>query len=159
MNMKIFPLLIAICLLTACTQRDTSTHIDMQSETRNRPVVHLTQEDGTELPGFSGSYCTDVLCMDYAAPDYSALTYTPFVNGSPLTFSVDFEDEIHTISIRTINTSGKITHRELPFEQVDSKTFLVSEAFPDDETQVTLHFSVDFIVEGSANYYFPVELK
>lgn len=157
--MKFFPLLIIIGLLTACTQTDTSTHIDMQNETRNRPVVHLTQENGTEIPGFSGSYCTDVLCMDYAAPDYSALTYAPFTNGSPLTFSVEFTDEINTISIRTINTTGEVTHRELPFEQIDSKTFLVSEAFPNDETHVTLHFSVDFIVEGSANYYFPVELK
>lgn len=157
--MKILTIIIALSLLSACAELDDRVHVDMQSETLNRPITSLTFENGVEISGFPGNYCTDVLCMEYGELDHSALTYTPFANGSTLTFKVDFFDEINAISLRTINNEGNVTHRELSYETIAPNIFLINEAFPDDESQITLHISVDFLVEGYANYYYPIELQ
>lgn len=70
-----------------------------------------------------------------------------------------FFDPINTISLRTYNKAGDVTHREIPYTQIDEKTFLFEEALPSEESQITLHIKVDFVNEGLTNYYYPVELQ
>ncbi|MEK9159363.1 MAG: hypothetical protein AAB383_01395 [Patescibacteria group bacterium] len=155
--MKKFLLLAALLTFAGC---DDSLHVDMQAELRDRPTVTLNTADGTGIPGFEGPFCTDVVCFEKPDPDYSALTYTPYTNGDELTLTVEWDtDSINTISAKMINKNGEITHRELPYTQVDEKTFLFEEIFPSDENAFALYINVDFVVEGKAQYFFPLQLQ
>ncbi len=147
----------ALLLLSGCT--DDSLHVDLQNELNARPTVSLTLEDGTEIAGFPWSYCTDVVCFDKEPIDFSALTYTPYINGTDLNFTVTFNDTINTLGVRTYDKAGEVTHRELPYTVIDDHTFLFEEPFPDDESEIALHIKVDFVNEGLAHYYFPLKLE
>ncbi len=154
---KILAFLSLTILLSACGDR---LHVDLEDELRNRPTVTLLEADGTEIKGFAGDFCTDTVCNNGEPIDFAALSYTPYTNGEDLTLSVDWEkDTISTVSFRTYDDAGDITHRELPFTQLDDHTFLIEEAFPNDKSDITLHVKVDFVVEGHANYYFPIHLQ
>ena len=155
--MKKLFVLTAFLLLNGCG--DDSLHVDLENELNARPTVNLALEDGTQIEGFPWSFCTDTICFDKEPIDFSALTYTPYVNGSKLTFTVIFTDEINTLGTKTYNKAGEITHRELPYTAVDSHTFTFEEPFPNDEKEITLNISVDFVNEGKAQYFFPLQLQ
>ena len=153
---RAFSLIVLLFFLTAC---DDSLHVDMQEEFRTHPGATLTLTDGTKIPGFKTDFCTDVLCYEASEVDFLGLTYTPYINGEDLVFKVDGNNEIRTISISTLNEIGEKTHRELPYTEQTDGTFLIEEAFPDDEKKFTLKISVDFETEGNGDYLFPIELK
>ncbi|MFA4815112.1 MAG: hypothetical protein WC924_00585 [Candidatus Gracilibacteria bacterium] len=155
--MKKLLTILLLLLMNGCA--DDSLHVDLQNELNVRPTVSLTLEDGTQIAGFPWSYCTDIVCFDKEPIDFSALTYTPYINGTDLTFTVTFTDEISSLSIKTYNKNGEATHRELPYTVIDDHTFLFEEPFPTDETEIALNIKVDFVNEGLAHYYFPLKLE
>lgn len=154
--MKKLFVLASLLLLSACDDR---VHVDLEGEMLIRPTVTLSTESGSKISGFPWNYCTDVVCINEEPIDFSALTFTPHVNGSPLTFSVIFTDEISSISVRTYNKEGEVTHRELPFTLLDDHTFLFEEPFPNAESEIALNIKVDFVNEGLAHYFFPIQLQ
>lgn len=153
---KLFTIL-ALLLLNGCT--DDTLHVDLQNELNARPTVSLTSADGVEIAGFPWSYCTDVVCFDKEPIDFAALSYTPFINGTKLTFTVTFTDSINSLGVKTYDKAGEVTHRELPYTAIDDHTFLFEEPFPDDESEIALNIKVDFVNEGLAHYYFPLKLE
>lgn len=157
--MKKLLLLTAFLLLSGCG--DEPLHIDMEDELRNRPIVTLTTQEGTDIPGYSWSFCTDTVCFEAEVPDYAALTYTPIINGDDLTLDVAWakDSEISTLSVKTIDKNGEVTHRELPYTQVDSNTFVFDEAFPTDANQFSLFIKIDFVTEGSSQHFYPLQLQ
>lgn len=146
-----------LLLLSSCT--DDSLHVDLQNELNIRPTVSLTSEDGSEVAGFPWNYCTDIVCFDKEPIDFSALSYTPFTNGTPLTFTVTFTDEINALGVKTYNKAGEVTHRELPYTTTDNHTFIFEGPFPTDESEIALNIKVDFVNEGMAHYFFPLKLE
>ena len=155
---KLLFILFSLTLISSACTNDT-LHVDLDSELNVRPTVSLSTEDGSEIAGFSWSFCTDTVCFDKDPIDFSALTYTPYTNGSNLIFTVTFSDEINSLGIKTYNKAGEITHRELPYTIVDAHTFLFEEPFPTDEKEIALNISVDFVTEGKAHYFFPLHLQ
>lgn len=157
--MKKLLLLSAFLFLSGCG--DEPLHVDMEDELRNRPTVTLSTVEGTEILGYSASFCTDVVCFEAEDPDYSALTYTPYINGNDLTLNVDWakDSEISTLSVKMIDKNGEVTHRELPYTQVDTNTFVFDEAFPTDANEFTLFIKIDFVTEGNSQHFFPLQLQ
>jgi hypothetical protein len=156
--MKKFAFLFALTLLTAC-ETDTSTHIDMQKEFAKHPTAVLTLLDGTEIDGFEGDFCTSVMCFEGPPMDFAAFTYTPYINDTDLIFTVNSTEPINTISLSMLDETGEKVHRELPYTLQDNGSYLIEEPFPTDYSKFTLNVSVDFIVEGRANYLFPLQLQ
>jgi len=157
--MKKLLLLSAFLFLSGCG--DDALHVDMEDELRNRPTVTLTTEEGVEIPGYSASFCTDTVCFEAEDPDYSALTYTPYTNGDKLTLNVEWskDSEISTLTVKMIDKNGEVTHRELPYTQVDANTFVFDEAFPTDAIDFTLFIKIDFVTEGNSQHFFPLQLQ
>ncbi|MFA6024334.1 MAG: hypothetical protein WC777_03935 [Candidatus Gracilibacteria bacterium] len=154
----LFTLFALLLSFSACSKEEP-LHVDMQSELRKRPTINLSLEDGTSIPGISGNYCTAIVCMNFPDPDFSTLSYTPYTNGTDLFFTVEFTDSINALGIKTLNTAGEVTHRELPYTMQDANTFVFEEPFPDDEKEIVLHILIDFVNEGRAHYYFPLQLQ
>lgn len=157
--MKKLFVLAAFLLLSGCG--DDSLHVDMEDELRNRPTVTLTTQEGVEIPGYSASFCTDTVCFEAEVPNYAALTYTPIMSGADLTLNVEWakDSEISTLSVKTIDKNGEVTHRELPYTQVDANTFVFDEAFPTDANEFTLFIKIDFVTEGSSQHFYPLQLQ
>ncbi len=144
-----------VLLLASC---NNSKKVDLQSELQDRPGVVLTLENGTNIPGFEGNYCTASVCMENPDPDFSALTHTQVENGKPLIITIgNTSDEIESVSVELIKQNGDRFNRDHPIIQKEPYVYVIKEPFNTIETLVSIYVRVDLVNEGRTNFYFPVE--
>ncbi len=143
-------------LLASC---DDSKRVDLHGEFQSRPGVGLSLEDGTNIPGFEGNYCTASVCMENPDPDFSTLTHTSVKNGELLIITIgNTSDEVESVSVELIKQNGDRFNRDHPIIQKEPYVFAIEEPFNTVEAFVSIHVRVDLVNEGRTNFYFPVEL-
>lgn len=155
---KIFTIIIFAFTLSGCANNDTK-HVDIKNEMETRPGLILELQDGTEIPGFEGNYCTDVLCMETPTPDFSALTFTAIPQDSVFSLKVDTTYEIASISGSLFKKDGSEFSRNMEFIATAKYVYTPAEELNKDESEITLHVSVIFVDQGRTNYYFPIKLQ
>ncbi len=149
-------LITLLSLLTAC---NTAPKVDMQAELAKQPDIQVSWEGQEEAPGVSGGFCSDVLCLDNGDPDWSAMTFTPFTNGTPITVHI-----ATTLSIRELtltlkdSTTGNTIQNNLPKTDEGNNTYLVSDAFKHTGNLI-FSVKVNFEEGGYGQTYFPLAVE
>lgn len=143
--------------LNACG--DNTLHVDLGQEFMNRPTIQLFTENGEEIAGFEGSYCTDVVCNNFPDPDYSSLVYTSITPGESFTLKVEENYEVQSVSASLHNPEGAVFRRNIEATALGNNNFLFKAIINMDDPQVTLEVLIDFTVEGRSHYFFPLNFQ
>lgn len=154
---QILACLSLVLALSACTDAPV---IDLEEEFADRPTITLTTEDESSIPMLAGDFCSNAVCNTVPEINYETLNYVPFSNTTPLTLSIEWAGhEIEALDIRTYDSNGNVTHRNIDFTKLSENIFEIESPLPNDETNIALHVRVDFVEEGVSNYYFPLQLQ
>ncbi len=146
-----------VLVLNGCAEGPV---VDLEQEFADRPSVSLISNDGTELTGIAGDFCTNAICNTVPEINFATLNYGPLENIAPLTLKIDWATaEIENLELRTYNSHGDIVHRHISYIENPKNTFEIEMPLETDVADIALHVRVDFVNEGVSNYYFPLHLE
>lgn len=147
----------ASILFASCS--DDSKHVDLYGEFQDRAELSLSLEDGTEIKGFEGDYCTDVVCMEKGPIDFAALNYTSVSRDAKLLIHVDSLYEITSVGGSLFKKDGTEYYRDLSFVMVEEEVYAPDPVLDVEDSEITLHVKVIFNEQGRTNFYFPLRLE
>lgn len=156
-NRTPWALLSLVLLLSSCS---STPKVDLEAEYQKRPNIVMSWEGVEEAPSVAGSFCSAVLCLDSGDPDWAAMTFTPFVNGTPFEVHISTNLVISDISISLKDATGHTVQNNIPHSNDDGNgTYTVSESFThtgDEILSVKVHFADD---GGYGQTFFPLAVQ
>lgn len=149
-------LIAALALLTAC---NSTPKVDMGAELKKQPDIQVSWEGEDKAPGVSGGFCSDVLCLDTGKPDWSAMTFTPFVSGTPVTVHISTTFTIKELNVSLKDDTGHTIQNNLSTTDEGNNTYLITDAFKH-TGNVILSVKVNFTEDnGYGQSYFPLAIQ
>ena len=148
-------LLALLSLLSAC---NSSPKIDMEAELKKQPDIQVSWEGHEQVASVPGSFCSDVLCLDSGDPDWSAMNFTPYTNGTPLTVHIATTLTIEELSISLKDTTGHTIQNNLPKTDEGNNTYIVTDSFKH-TGDLIFSVKVSFVEGGYGQTYFPLAVQ
>lgn len=142
-------------LLTACTEKPV---VDFEKEFDKIPEITMSWDGMPEVPSVPGSFCVDSLCWDVGEPDWEVMTFTPVMNGTPLTVQISSDYEFSEINFTLKNMEGNTIQNNIPYTDNSDGTYTIDDSFKQ-TGELVFSVKVNFVEGGYSQIYFPLSVQ
>lgn len=152
---KTILLLSLLLSLSACSKEK----IDLQEQINDQAELTLTLIDGTQLTSMLNAFCNETVCMDYGTPDTSSIHFSNYNKNTLLSFTVNSELEIESISAVMKNKNMSIVQNNIPVEfSQENQAYTMTPSF-DETGEIVLSIKLKTTDRGYQTVLFFLDAK